>query len=104
MDSILGKRGNAGRFGSIRTNSARDETANPFIQDLLRKSEAKKEERKRERLESYYRRNFGDYFDFEMGNPGRLSPDTRQQIAEWQERNSQQRRWMKPSTQYPIED
>lgn len=67
---------------------------NPFIQDLLRKTEAKREERKRERLQDYYRRNFSDYFSFEMGNARGgnqgLSEETIEKIRQWQKDNGAQ--------------
>lgn len=60
---------------------------NPLIQELLRRTEEKREERRRERLEDYYRRNFSDYFSFEMspgmGSQG-LSPETIESIKKWQ--------------------
>jgi hypothetical protein len=48
----------------------------------------KKDERKRERLDDYYRRNFGDYLTFERGNKAGVSPETLKQIDAWLERNS----------------
>lgn len=35
-----------------------DDATSPYIQDLLRKTAEKKDERKQERLDDYYRRNF----------------------------------------------
>ena len=64
---------------------------NPLIQELLRRTEEKREERRRERLEDYYRRNFSDYFSFEM-SPGMrsqgLSSETIERIKEWQEKSA----------------
>ncbi|KAL6764908.1 hypothetical protein V8C86DRAFT_2465500, partial [Haematococcus lacustris] len=43
----------------------------PWIQDMLRRTEEKKEERRKERLNDYYRqgRNFRDYFQYEASSP-----------------------------------
>jgi hypothetical protein len=65
---------------------------NPYIEELLRKSESKREERRKERLQDYYRRNFTDYFTFET-SPGMsqqgLSPETSNQMKQWLKDNTQ---------------
>jgi hypothetical protein len=72
-----------------------DNASSPFIQELLRRTEEKREERVKERLDDYYRRNFGDYFSFEagsnMGSKG-ISPETQAQIKKWLEENSDEAR------------
>jgi len=35
--------------------------------ELLRRTEEKKADRAKERLDDYYRRNFGDYLSFQVG-------------------------------------
>ena len=74
---------------STQLNS--EDADNPLIQKLLRRTEEKREERRRERLEDYYRRNFSDYFSFEMspgmGSQG-LSSETIESIKKWQEQSA----------------
>lgn len=58
--------------------------------ELLKRTAEKKEERYKERLNDYYRRNYGDYFAFEAG-PGSsrtngLSPETRQKMLDFLEK------------------
>jgi hypothetical protein len=50
--------------------------------ELLERSKANKEKYDRERLESYYRRNFKEYFQFEAGaaRARGISPETLAQI------------------------
>ncbi len=68
-----------------------DTTSNPYIQELLKISESKREERRKERLQDYYRRNFTDYFNFET-SPGMsqqgLSPETSNQMKQWLKDNT----------------
>eukprot|EP00955_Chlamydomonas_euryale_P113363 366212-Chlamydomonas_euryale.AAC.27 len=73
-------------------NKEVNDAESPYIQELLRKTAEKKDERKQERLNDYYRRNFKEYFDFEAGSSsaGRsrgISSETQAQIAEWLEQN-----------------
>ena len=42
---------------------------------LLAKTDAKRDERKQERLNDYYRKNFGDYLKFESGNKALVPED-----------------------------
>merc|ERR1712226_129053 len=60
-------------------------TNNTLIRDLLAKSDAKREERYQERLDSYNRRNFKEYFELEQksraGFRG-LNDDTLEMIDE----------------------
>lgn len=64
-----------------------DNDTSPLVQDLLRRTAEKKEDRKKERLADYYRRNFSDYFTFTEGNMKDLSPETQQEIKEWLKNN-----------------
>ena len=60
----------------------------PLMQKLLAESESKREERAKERLDDYYRRNFTDYFNFDVGSqiPGKMSAEAAAEKA-WLERN-----------------
>lgn len=49
-------------FSADPTTNRETPNSDPYIQDLLRKSEEKKEERYKARLNDYYRRNFKEYF------------------------------------------
>ncbi|KAI8111747.1 hypothetical protein M9435_004246 [Picochlorum sp. BPE23] len=73
-------------------SSPGNSNTNPYIEELLRKSESKREERRKERLQDYYRRNFTDYFTFET-SPGMsqqgLSPETSNQMKQWLKDNTQ---------------
>ncbi|KAG1651604.1 hypothetical protein FOA52_009068, partial [Chlamydomonas sp. UWO 241] len=51
----------------------------------------KKDERKQERLDSYYKRNYKDYFDWEAGAARQargISPETGAAIDAWLKKNS----------------
>ncbi|GAX73170.1 hypothetical protein CEUSTIGMA_g623.t1 [Chlamydomonas eustigma] len=68
------------------------DSESPFIQELLRRTAEKKEERKKERLDDYYRRNFKDYFEWEAGSAlaGRargISEGTSSKILKWLDEN-----------------
>ena len=59
---------------------------------MLKRTEEMREQRYKERLDDYYRRNFKEYFDFEGGNAraGKargLSDQTQREIQEWLEAN-----------------
>lgn len=72
-------------------NKEVDNESSPFIQELLKKTEEKREERKVERLNDYYRRNYGDYFSFQAGSnmdTQGLSPETQANIKRWLEENT----------------
>mmetsp|Transcript_8713 Transcript_8713/g.21581 ORF Transcript_8713/g.21581 Transcript_8713/m.21581 type:complete len:134 (-) Transcript_8713:364-765(-) len=69
-----------------------DNDSSPYIQELLKRTEEKREERRKERLNDYYRRNFKEYMDFEAGVPGvarrrGITDETQQKIAKWLEEN-----------------
>ena len=72
------------------TNKEVDNASSPFIQELLRKTDEKRDERKAERLKDYYRRNYQDYFNFmdgsNMNNSG-IDAETQKQIKTWLEEN-----------------
>ncbi|KAF5838054.1 hypothetical protein DUNSADRAFT_3488 [Dunaliella salina] len=57
----------------------------PMIAELKRRSDEKREERAKERLDDYYRRNYKDYFEFING--GSRSPSSGA-ISEWLKQNS----------------
>lgn len=67
--------------------------AKGLIEDLLEKSRLNKPKHDRDRLESYYRRNYKDWFDVEKGNFGigqernQLSKELQQEILQWIEKN-----------------
>lgn len=74
----------------VVVNKEVDNASSPFIQEMLRKTEEKREERKAERLKDYYRRNYQDYFQFmdgsNMSNSG-IDAETQKQIKAWLEEN-----------------
>lgn len=49
-------------FAADPTKNRETPNSDPYIQDLLRKTEEKRDERYQERLNDYYRRNFKEYF------------------------------------------
>ena len=62
----------------------------PRLTELLRRTEEKKEERVKERLDDYNRRNFKDYFDVvDKGYNGREISENdqaiRAQLKKWNE-------------------
>eukprot|EP01026_Neomeris_dumetosa_P052742 TRINITY_DN46851_c0_g4_i2.p3 TRINITY_DN46851_c0_g4~~TRINITY_DN46851_c0_g4_i2.p3 ORF type:complete len:109 (-),score=9.98 TRINITY_DN46851_c0_g4_i2:302-628(-) len=59
----------------------------PLIQKLLVKSTELKEQRRQERLQQYYKRNFVDYFEFELGTRGLGKGETREKIDAWLKTN-----------------
>ncbi|KAI8468232.1 MAG: hypothetical protein J3K34DRAFT_471044 [Monoraphidium minutum] len=70
------------------TNKEVANEESPFIQELLRRTEEKREERKQERLNDYYKRNFRDYFNFDAGSEAAarargLSPETAAAVQQW---------------------
>jgi hypothetical protein len=71
----------------ILPNKEVDDATSPLIQDLLKKTVEKKDERYRERLDNYYKRNFQDYFNFEMGNRDGVSAETKAEVKAWLEKN-----------------
>lgn len=72
------------------TNKEVDNASSPYIQELLRRTDEKKDERKAARLNDYYRRNYGDYFQFmdgsNMDNSG-INVETQKQIKAWLKEN-----------------
>jgi len=75
----------------IVTNKEADNASSPYIQELLRRTDEKKDERKAARLKDYYRRNYKDYFQFmdgsNMNNSG-IDAETQKEIKAWLEENS----------------
>lgn len=59
-----------------------DETNNEYIQNLLKKSERLREERREERLQHYYKKNFSEYFDY----TGPVSSELQDEIDQWKEK------------------
>lgn len=74
----------------LLTNKEVDNASSPYIQELLRRTDEKKDERKAARLNDYYRRNYGDYFQFmdgsNMDNSG-INAETQKQIKAWLKEN-----------------
>jgi hypothetical protein len=73
-----------------QVNKEVDNATSPLVQELLRRTNEKKDERKKERLQDYYRRNYGDYFSFQAGgnmNSEGLRPETQAAIKKWLEDN-----------------
>lgn len=71
--------------------SGLDDEDSPLIQELLARSKENKEKYDKERLDDYYKRNFGDYFGFVVGSePANQSPEAlenRRAIEAWMEKN-----------------
>ena len=63
-----------------------DPASSPFVQELLRKTEAQREQRRKERLRDYDKRNFGDYFAAATPARGELSENDKA-IRAWMEQN-----------------
>lgn len=55
---------------------------NEYIQKLLEKSERLREERREERLQHYYKKNFSEYFEY----TGPVSSELQDQIDQWKEK------------------
>lgn len=69
-------------------NAPADPSDSPFVQELLRRTEEKKEARVIERLDDYNKRNFKDYFDVvDKGYNGRKLTENdeaiRAQLDRW---------------------
>lgn len=63
-----------------------------LIEDLLARSQLNKAKHDKNRLDSYNRRNFKDYFGVELGDPELakkrgLSPETIKSIQDWLAKN-----------------
>ena len=73
------------------TNQPVDPKDSPLVQELLRRTEEKREERYKERLDDYNRRNFADYFDVvDKGYNGKTATENdaaiREQLKRWKEK------------------
>ncbi len=69
-------------------NAPTDPNDSPLVQELLRRTEEKREARVQERLDDYNRRNFKDYFDVvDKGYNGRTVTENdeaiRAQLDRW---------------------
>jgi hypothetical protein len=69
-------------------NKEVDSDTSPFIQALKAKSDSLRDQRKKERLEAYYRKVFTDYFEFEAGDNATakargISSETNEKIRKW---------------------
>ena len=65
---------------------ANEQTDSQFVQNLLQKTNEKKDERAKERLEEYSKKNFKDYLAFvDNGRAARTENDVK--IKEWLEKN-----------------
>lgn len=65
------------------------EASSPLVQELLRRSEEKKEERYKERLQDYYRKNYKDYFEFESKKANYGRTEVERKIQDWLEQNKE---------------
>ena len=82
---------NAAYAASATFNQPTDPSESPLIQELLRRTEEKKSERVKERLDDYNKRNFKDYFDVvDIGYRGKevTANDLkiREQLERWKEK------------------
>jgi hypothetical protein len=59
------------------------EETNPYILELLQRTEEKREVRRQENLQHYYDKNFSEYFDY----TGRVSPELQSEIDAWKEKH-----------------
>ena len=67
----------------VAMNQPVDPKDSPYVQELLRRTEEKKEERVKERLADYDKRNFKDYFDVvDKGFNGRTMTENDEAIRE----------------------
>lgn len=74
----------------VRNKEVENESS-PLIQELLKRTEEKRDERKVERLNDYYRRNYGDYFSFQAGSnmdTQGISSETQASIRRWLKENT----------------
>ena len=81
----------AGIAAPTTTNQPVDPKDSPLVQELLRRTEEKREERYKERLDDYNRRNFADYFDVvDKGYNGKTATENdaaiREQLKRWKEK------------------
>ena len=64
------------------------ENSNEFVQNLVDKSEAKRDERRRERLDAYSKKNFKEYLQFvEHGKTPKT--ENEKKIRAWLEANAE---------------
>jgi len=70
-------------------DDGQDKTPPPLVQELLRRSEEKREERYKERLRDYYRRNYKDYFAFESRKPSYGTTKLEKRIQDWLRENDE---------------
>ena len=80
--------GNVAYASPSTLNQPSDPNNSPLVQELLRRTEEKKEERVKERLDNYNKRNFKDYFDVvDKGYSGRTVTENdlkiRKQLEKW---------------------
>ncbi|MED6134126.1 hypothetical protein PIB30_034441 [Stylosanthes scabra] len=85
----LGRRGLL--FSTLIATTQVPDSRTQLLQKYLKKSEENKDKNDKERLESYYKRNYKDYFDLMEGtlrakNDEQLS-DTEKSILDWLQRN-----------------
>ena len=65
-----------------------NESKNEFVQNLVDKSEAKRDERRRERLDAYSKKNFKEYLQFvEHGKTPKT--ENEKKIRAWLEANAE---------------
>lgn len=76
----------------VRLNKEVDPNDSPYIQELLARSRANKDQYDKERLDAYNKKNFKEYFEFIEGNVERgggstYSDETKAAIKAWLENN-----------------
>lgn len=85
---VLGGMGGPARARLEALNEETDAASSAYIQQLLKNTEEKREERYKQRLRDYDRRNFRDYFGFETSSRDvarrrGISDETYDKIQQW---------------------
>lgn len=75
--------------GQAKAEDGSTDVPPPFVQELIRRTEEKREERYRERLRHYYRKNYKDYFAFEAGKVGYGNTDLERKVLRWLQENKE---------------
>ena len=73
---------------ALEANEQLENKSNEFVQNLVDKSEAKRDERRRERLDAYSKKNFKEYLQFvEHGKTPKT--ENEKKIRAWLEANAE---------------
>jgi hypothetical protein len=67
---------------TLRPAHAEDTATNPYILELLRRTDENRARRREENLQHYYDKNFREYFDY----TGRVSPELQAEIDAWKKK------------------